>query len=71
MQIKKIMKWLPVALSLLGALGYTGYDSEAVRTAVAVLDVLGTAGDVGSDAPVPDGHRRNPATATQARCPSL
>lgn len=52
MQIKKIMKWLPVALSLLGALGYTGYDSEAVRTAVAVLDVLGTAGDVGSDAPV-------------------
>lgn len=46
MQIKKIMKWLPVALSLLGALGYTGYDSEAVRTAVAVLDVLGTAGDV-------------------------
>ncbi|MBH5823630.1 thermonuclease family protein, partial [Neisseria meningitidis] len=25
MQIKKIMKWLPVALSLLGALGYTGY----------------------------------------------
>ncbi|HGM0375439.1 TPA: thermonuclease family protein [Neisseria gonorrhoeae] len=52
MQIKKIMKWLPVALSLLGALGYTGYDSEAVRTAVAVLDVLGTAGDVGFDAPV-------------------
>lgn len=51
MQIKKIMKWLPVALSLLGALGYTGYGSEAVRTAVAVLDVLGAAGDAGSDAP--------------------
>lgn len=41
MQIKKIMKWLPVALSLLGALGYTGYDSELVRTGIAVLNELG------------------------------
>lgn len=41
MQIKKIMKWLPIALSLLGALGYTGYDSELVRTGIAVLNELG------------------------------
>lgn len=41
MQIKKIMKWLPVALSLLGALGYTGYDSKLVRTGIAVLNELG------------------------------
>lgn len=41
MQIRKIMKWLPVALSLLGALGYTGYDSELVRTGIAVLNELG------------------------------
>lgn len=41
MQIKKIMKWLPVALSLLGTLGYTGYDSELVRTGIAVLNELG------------------------------
>ncbi|WP_196428506.1 thermonuclease family protein [Neisseria polysaccharea] len=41
MQIKKIMKWLPITLSLLGALGYTGYDSELVRTGIAVLNELG------------------------------
>ncbi|WP_308035681.1 thermonuclease family protein [Neisseria cinerea] len=41
MQIRKIMKWLPVVLSLLGALGYTGYDSEPVRTAIAVLNEAG------------------------------
>lgn len=41
MQIRKIMKWLPVALSLLGALGYMGYDSELVRTGIAVLNELG------------------------------
>lgn len=40
MQIKKFLRWLPVVLSLLGALGYSGHDTEWVRAGIAILKQL-------------------------------
>ena len=40
MQISKIIKWLPVVLSVLGALGYSSRDTELIRTGVSVAATL-------------------------------
>lgn len=48
MQITKFLKWLPVLLSVLGALGYSSRDTELVRAGIVVLSRLGEGGfDVG------------------------
>ena len=47
MQISKIIKWLPVVLSVLGALGYSSRDTELIRTGVSVAATLAQGDNIG------------------------
>ena len=47
MQISKIIKWLPVVLSVLGALGYSSRDTELIRTGVSVAATLAQSDNIG------------------------
>lgn len=47
MQISKIIKWLPVVLSVLGALGYSSRDTELIRTGVSVAATLAQNDNIG------------------------
>lgn len=47
MQISKIIKWLPVVLSVLGSLGYSSRDTELIRTGVSVAATLAQNDNIG------------------------
>ena len=47
MQISRIIKWLPVVLSVLGALGYSSRDTELIRTGVSVAATLAQGDNIG------------------------
>ena len=47
MQISKIIKWLPVVLSVLGALGYSSRDTELIRSGVSVAATLAQNDNIG------------------------
>ncbi len=47
MQISKIIKWLPVVLSVLGALGYSSRDTELIHTEVSVAATLAQGDNIG------------------------
>ncbi|MGN6876077.1 thermonuclease family protein, partial [Neisseria sp. P0021.S007] len=50
MKTKTILKWLPVVLSVLGALGYSSRDTEIIRSGVQFASALTGSSHFGMEA---------------------